>query len=110
VNSSTAKLHNNQVIHAEEVPLFREDSFCDALSELLDRKMRICSFFGERMDQDVVKLYAICADDRGGVIRRCIFSSVKYTNRRAAFQRATRGLNRYGSRLHGFTRNVPLRQ
>lgn len=68
MNFSTAKLHNNQTIHTDEVPLFREDTFCDALSELLDRKMRICSFFGDRIDQDVVKLYAVCADDRGGVL------------------------------------------
>jgi Ni,Fe-hydrogenase III large subunit len=59
-------LRNKQTIPVKDIPLFDEDAFAQALSELLAMKYRVCAYFGDRSDSGQTHLYALCADDING--------------------------------------------
>jgi Ni,Fe-hydrogenase III large subunit len=59
---------NKQTIPLMDIPLFDEDAFAQALSEMLSLRRRVCAYFGDRRDQNDLRLYALCADDTNGLI------------------------------------------
>jgi Ni,Fe-hydrogenase III large subunit len=59
-------MHNKQIISTTDLPLLDENSFVEALGELLSQRYRVCAYFGDQPDSGPPLLYAICADDING--------------------------------------------
>lgn len=59
---------NGQILSLPDIPEFDENTFAQTLAELLARGSRVCAYFGDRGDGGENKLYAVCADDRNGVL------------------------------------------
>jgi len=62
------RLHNEQAIALNDIPQFDYVQFSEALTSLLAEGQRLCAYFGDRISAHCVNVYAICADDRQGVL------------------------------------------
>jgi Ni,Fe-hydrogenase III large subunit len=68
MTKATPIVHNTQTISLRDLPALDNDAFSDALNKLVTGGFRVCAYFGDRIDTDKVKLYAVCADDRTGTL------------------------------------------
>jgi Ni,Fe-hydrogenase III large subunit len=71
-------LHNEQTLPLKDVPVLDEAAFADALAGLLSKGYRACAYFGDKIDSEGTKLYAVCADDKNGALY-VISASIKTT-------------------------------
>jgi len=66
-----ATLRNGQVVALRDIPLLDETTFSETLAELLRKGSRVCAYFGDRGESGETRLYAVCADDRNGILSVC---------------------------------------
>ena len=59
---------NEQSIPVKEIPVLDENTFTGSLAGLLSKGLRAASDFGEKKSGEAVKLYALCADDKSGLL------------------------------------------
>jgi Ni,Fe-hydrogenase III large subunit len=68
MTSGIHTLHNEQTLALKDIPVLDGDRFADTFKGLLTQGYRVCAYFGDRISDAEVKLYAICADDRTGAL------------------------------------------
>ena len=66
--SGLAGIRNEQTIPLDDIPVFDASSFAERLAVFLSKGYRACAYFGDRTDLGSSNLYAVCSDDRDGLL------------------------------------------
>jgi Ni,Fe-hydrogenase III large subunit len=72
---NATRIRNGQTVLLEEITRYDEDSFVQALSDMLARSFRVCAYFGEAAPSEGGTLYAVCADDVNGLLHVLVGST-----------------------------------
>jgi Ni,Fe-hydrogenase III large subunit len=63
-----SQIRNKQIIPINDISSFKEELFTEQLAELLAADCRVVSYFGEYTESNKNHLYAICSDDKTGIL------------------------------------------
>lgn len=61
-------LRNEQAISLKEIPVLKDIDFINELITGMSEGLRVITYFGDRINQTKVILYAVMADDRDGLL------------------------------------------